>query len=116
MTEPVKEELPFKMERFFYRDAGHLADAWNFAHQCNKSAEFNKAMMGLIRMALGAAIPRKESTWPDGTHFDASPGREAKITIYPDSHSEPSFGWHEEKGLVGGLIWHHRSGEWSIHT
>jgi hypothetical protein len=129
MTEPVKEELPFKMERFFHRDdykdgkltiifenAGHLADTWYFAQNCNKSAEFNKALMGLIRMALGSAVPQKESTWPDGTHFDATPGRDHKIHIYPDSLNEPSFYWQEKPGMVGGLIWHHTSGEWSIHT
>lgn len=122
-------ELPFKMERFFQRadykdgkltvvfeNAGHLADAWNFAEKHKKGIEFERALMRLIRVALGGALARKESTWHDGTKFEATPGREHKITIYPDSYNEPSFGWNEEKGMVGGLIWHHRSGDWSIHT
>jgi hypothetical protein len=122
-------ELPFKMERFYhrvdykngeltvvFRDAAHLVDAWNFAVEHNKEAEFNRAIMKLVRLALGATLPQRESTWPDGTHFDAHEGINHKITIHPDSHEEPSFLWQEEKGMVGGLIWHQHSGDWSIHT
>lgn len=122
-------ELPFKMERFFHRadyqngrltvtftDAAHLADAWNFARKIGKAVEFEQALIRLISVALGAAVPQREGEGPDGATYKAQPGRDHTITIGPDSHDEPSFSWHEEKGMVGGLIWHHRSGDWSIHT
>jgi hypothetical protein len=120
--------LPFKMERPFHRidynngkltihfeDAAHLANAWTFAEKHKKGVDFERAMMKLIRVALGGAIPRRSTNQDEPDAWDYA-GRERKITIYPDSLSEPSFGWHEEKGMVGGLIWHHRSGDWSIHT
>ena len=134
LVEPTKEDtLPFKMERAFARsdykngeltikftDAGHLADAWEFARKHGKEAAFERAIMRLIGVALGAAVPQTECTWPDGTVFKAQPGREISLTIRPDGYDDPGFSWHEKMGqdtrLVGGLLWHHRSGEWSIHT
>jgi hypothetical protein len=121
--------LPFKMKRFFHRDdykngtltitftdAAHLADAWNFAEQNGQKAEFEKAIMRLFRVALGAAIPQPASETYGGQAHDAAPGRDSKITIAPDSHNKPSFFWSEEKGMVGGLLWHPSDGTWSIHT
>lgn len=131
LKETMRERayLPFKMERHFHREdyndgsltitfanAGHLADAWAFARKHNKTVAFEQAIMRLVNVALGAALPQRECTWPDGTKFGAHPGRDAKITIGPDGFNEPSFGWYEEKSMVGGLIWHHRDASWSIHT
>jgi hypothetical protein len=116
-------ERPFHREDYqngrltiCFTDAAHLTDSWNFARKHGRGADFALAMMQLISVALGATLPQRECVWPDGDVSPAKPGTDHKITISPDSHTAPSFLWQEEKGMVGGLIWHHRSGDWSIHT
>jgi len=112
------KNLPLKMQRQFHRsdyengqlevvftNAGHLADSWNYANLIGKSVEFERGMMSLLRIALGRAVP----------HADMK-GRSCKITISPDFYNVPSFLWQEEKGMIGGLIFHSHSQEWGIHT
>ena len=120
---------PIEMERSFHRqdyangkltlvftDAAHLADSWNYADKIGKSVEFERAVMRLIRTNLGRCMPQNE--WQNGdTKYEARSGRESVVTISPDSHTAPSFFWQEDnKGMVGGLIFHSYSGEWGIHT
>jgi hypothetical protein len=125
---------PIEMERQFHRqdyangkliieftDTGHLADSWNYAEKIGKGVEFERAVMRLIRTNLGRCLSKKEWTWKLGTEeqivHPAREGRESIITISPDSFTAPSFFWQENnKGMVGGLIYHSYSGEWGIHT
>jgi hypothetical protein len=92
-----------------------LADSLCFANLIGKRTEFEAALMRLLQMALGAAVPQKEMTLSGGEKFPEQSGRDRKITISPDNFNAPSFAWYEERGMVGGLIWH-GEGNWSIHT
>lgn len=120
---------PIEMERQFHRedynngkltivftDAAHLADSWNYAEKIGKGVEFEQAVMRLIRTCLGRCLPEKENSWGDA-NYPARKGRESTVTISPDSYSAPSFLWQEDnKGMVGGLIYHSYAGNWGIHT
>jgi hypothetical protein len=105
-----------------FSDAAHLADSWAFAGKYGKIPEFERAIMRLIRMALGAAVPSQAGQYPnyktgEGViEYPAQPGQEVKLTIHPDSTKTPSFLWQEQPGLTGGLIFHSYDASWTIHT
>jgi hypothetical protein len=105
-----------------FTDAAHLADSWNFADRHGKTAEFEQALMRLVRMGLGSAVPQRAFRHPNYVtgegmiDYPAQPGQEVKITLQPDSHAAPSFLFQETLGLVGGLIFHSYDATWAIHT
>lgn len=123
-TTPTPTHMPRHFHRADYKngqltvvftDVAHIVDSMNFAANHGHGAAFENALMSLVTMALGAAVPRGKFTYPDGTVREAAPGNECKITISPDSFDRPSLAWFEEPGMTGGMIWH-GEGEWRIHT
>jgi hypothetical protein len=120
---PVEMERQFHRQDYkngeftiVFRDAAHLVDSWNYADKIGKGAEFERALMRLLRTNVGRCLPRKCSEY-EGNVIPATEGKESKLVISPDSHTAPSFFWCEEpRGMVGGLIFHSYSGEWGIHT
>ena len=122
MTETT---FPFKLKQHFPRrddwnhgaleieitDAFHFRNTIHFAQDVGKLPGFYYALGRVLSLASADALP-----YP----ADSGPGSKAKLKLMPDSIDEPSFAWaiYREGQFVmnGGLIWHHRSGEWSIHT
>lgn len=105
-----------------FTDAAHLADSWKFADLHGKSAEFERGIMRLVRMALGTAAPSRAFEHQSYRSeegiisYPAEPGRDVKITLHPDSQRTPSFLFQETPGMMGGLIFHSYDASWSIHT
>jgi hypothetical protein len=134
-TDTPTKTIPDTMERALHRadyangqltvvftDAAHLADSWNFADRHGKTQEFEHALMRLVRMALGSAVPQRAFRHPNYVtgegmiDYPAQPGQEVKITLQPDRQRTPSFLFQETPGMVGGLIFRSYDGSWSIHT
>lgn len=90
-----------------FGDASHLRNSIYFAQSEEKSAEFYAALGRLVSMASADAAP-----------YQDAPGRDAKLKIWPDSLTSPSFAWGIYVGtaltLNGGLLWY--SDRWNIHT
>jgi hypothetical protein len=98
-----------------FSDAAHLGNAWIWADGENLTTEFERAIMHLIRVALGRCVPRTEFVYEGNTHA-AEPGKECKLSISSDYINQPSFIWFEEGGMHGGLIYHSHTKTWGIHT
>lgn len=95
-------------------NANHFIRTYHFAESNALTGELGKRLLSLLSLfcqSRGSAIPRK--SWE---RLDAPQQYEpGKAFLYPDGYTDPSFGW-QGAGLVGGLIFHRSSRDWSIHT
>lgn len=119
MLRPMEKHTSISIPQFHkvnieVGDANHMLRTIHFAETNGLKAKLGEKLIDLLRLLVqtsGPAIPRK--SWePEDYPQQFEPGT---AKVYPDGYTDPGFGW-QGCGMSGGLIFHHHSREWAIHT
>ena len=131
MVTDDKINLPeYYKVRIEFANTNHFQRTLKFVRENGLEAEFAKSFVDLIGLLLSSRGSKVVHNAPeadrqlvgfnkkeDGSNDHFNPIYEAVplCRVYPDGYTDPGFGWNG-CGMVGGLIFHRSTKDWSIHT